>query len=440
MLQPPGSFNPTMPMPFNSQMGGQPPIQPQQSSMMPQQQPIDGMMGNPQTESYAHGGAVYAHGGQPKKKRTSMCEVYMAPDEIKEMVEAQGGPEFDKMTGRHMFKKLSRSMENPHFMHAIKQRYAAGGSMGNPGESMNGIMGVLDQSRRLGMGRPGFAAGGHTDMMRSPMGEEKYGRGGDTELVYITPHMKRIFDESGKGTINPHNGRHEYFGLSDIWNGIKTAGSYGLQGLNAIAPQLASAVRPMTAMLPGGLSMLANKALDYAPGAINSLNEYVNHPSKSAQSPQDQERANAFGDMPFNGEESPEQPSWKQQLGNFAGDSLHGMAGQMGGGMGRAAQAGINSYRGGNSMPQTAANMFSAGTAGTQNPYTQIARQGANGISQGQNPMQYAPQMGLNAARQGIKSMMPSNMPASRPVPQPRFSMGGSTNSFYPTMMPGYGR
>lgn len=64
-----------------------------------------------------------------------------------------------------------------------------------------------------------FAEGGHAEP------REEHGRGRDTQLVYITPYLRKFLDSTGKGSINPHDGHPEYFGLDDVWNGVKSAGS-----------------------------------------------------------------------------------------------------------------------------------------------------------------------------------------------------------------------
>ncbi|CAN5950567.1 unnamed protein product [Sphagnum jensenii] len=378
--------------------------QPQQS---PAQSPMDQILGNPQTQSFAKG-------GRPRK-RSSMIEVYMAPDEIKAMVEAQGGPDHDRLTGRHMFKKLSRFIENPHLDRAIRDKFAMGGSIGSPvgapvqAPPMNGVESIINRAHELGMSRPGFAHGGAVSQYnmpaRSPLSDEKYARGGDTELVYITPHMKRLFDDLGKGSINPITGHPEYFGLSDIWNGVKSFGSAALGGLNSVAPKLAEMARPYAAKLPGMAGQVANAALDYAPGLINSLNSYVNPSAPpTGQSPQDQQQNQAgFEQLPFNGEASPQQqnPSFGQHMGNYAAQTAGQIAGRIGGPAGQAAQAGINSYMGGRDMRRIGSNMFGAGTAPMRNmPGMDIARTGVQAYGRGASPMDTMRQMGGQAMNQ----------------------------------------
>jgi hypothetical protein len=402
MLQTPDTFNPQVPFTNPSAAFSTPGYPNAGQSNMPPSAPSPDMamnqiMGNPQTESYARGGST--------KKRPSMIEAYMSPDEIAKMVDAQGGPDYDRHTGRHVFKKLSRFMENPHIERAIRAKFAAGGMVNQNASPMGGITGVIDEARSIGMPRPGFAGGGSTGYsmpQRSPASAENYARGGDTELVYITPHMKKLFDSLGAGSLNPVTGKPEYFGLSDIWGGIKSLGSSALGGLNAIAPQLAQAGRGLVSKLPPQYQEFANKALDYAPGAISALNNYVN-PSAApqggaqGQSAQDQQQNQAgFSEMPFNGAESPQQPqapSWKQQAGQFASN----FAGQFNNPVARTAQAGINSYMGGRDMRQTGANMFGAATGGMRNPAMDVARSGAQQFGQGASGMDTLKHMGGQA-------------------------------------------
>jgi hypothetical protein len=350
MLQTPSTFN--QQMPFTSQMGGTPGIQgypnagqsnmgmPQSQSMAPQD-PMSQIMGDPQTMSYAHG-------GKTRKKRTSMVEAYMAPDEIAKMVDAQGGPEYDRHTGRHVFKKLSRFSENPHVERAIRAKFAQGGHMG--GYS--------------------FAGGGSTRYsmpQRSPLSAEQYARGGDTELVYITPHMKRLFDDIGAGSINPVNGKPEYFGMSDIWNGIKGFGAGAIGGAAKYAPQIAKALQPEVAELGGPWGELAQGALAFAPYGLNALNGVVNPaPPKHDVS--------GLQEMPFAGEDM-SQPRMNagERGARFAGN----LAGQFDNPASRAVSAGAQSYQRGVDPRQTASNMVQSAVGPYNNPAATIARQGA---------------------------------------------------------------
>lgn len=429
MLPTPSTFNPNVPftsqMPQNPMAGypnaGQSNMPPQGSPMQTPEGVPNQTLGNPQTQSYAHGGRT--------KKRPSMIEVYMSPDEIAKMVDAQGGADHDRYTGRHMFKKLSRFMENPHIDKAIRQKFAFGGGIPNPFSAVtqnfatggevqspfNGVTSVINRAHELGMARPGFAEGGSTRQYnmpaRAPLTDEQYARGGDTELVYITPHMKRLFDDLGKGTINPVTGHPEYFGLSDLWSGLKSVGSTALGGLNAVAPQLAEFAKPYAAKLPGMWGTVANAALDYAPGAISALNSYVNpsKPAPSTQTPQDQQQNQSnFSSLPFGGEEGmqelPQQQQQPQSFGQHMGNYAAKTAGQIGGPMGRTAQAGIQSYMDGRDMKRTGANMFGAGTSQMpHNPAFDIAQRGVKNFGRNMSMGQNLRNMGGEAVNQFMR-------------------------------------
>lgn len=315
MLQTPSTFNPAYNpnVPYTSQMngsgltpgmmnqnmqgGGTQGGYPMDTSMasgmgngpMPDQ--MDQMMGDPQTQSYAHG-------GRTRKRRSSMVEAYMGPDEIATMVDAQGGPEYDRKTGRHIFKKLSRFLENPHVERSIKNKFACGG-------------------------RINYAEGGSTRYSmprRSPASDENYARGGDTDLVYITPYMDKMFKQIGAHSQNPVTGHSEYFGMNDILGGIKNYGSQGIGLLNDYAPEISAAAMPLAASLPGWQGKLAAGALGLAPAGINKLNSYVN-PDRSQMAPDSNRMlaAQTFGQLTnsiFN------QPG--NNVGQFAGNVFNG--------------------------------------------------------------------------------------------------------------------
>lgn len=374
-------------MPQGMPQGGQQGPSPYASQS---QMPPSGF-GQPQTDSYAHGGRT--------RKRHSMVEVYVSKPEIQEMIEAQGGPEFDKLTGRHVFKKLSRFMENPHVERAIRARFANGGGMSAVPQGMQDAMG--------GMPARSFAHGGHAITHRSPMGEERYARGGDTDLVYITPHMKRIFDETGRGSINPVNGKPEYFGLSDIWGGIKSFGQGALGALNSAAPTIAEALKPMAGKLPGAYGVMANAALDAAPNLLNKFNNYVsgqNNPDPTAG------------------------PDWGKVAPEFGAHVVNEAAGRFNNPLARGAQAGAQSYLNNQSFGQGMGNAMNAATSGMgDNPMTDIMRRGTNELSgsgnfedaamaAGNRAVSYLPQAGQymqqNAQRMGnqLFKRMPGRM------------------------------
>ncbi len=275
------------------------------------------------------------------------------------MVDAQGGPEYDRHTGRHVFKKLSRFLENPHVERSIRAKFAQGGS--------------------TRMGCPRFAAGGSTGYsmpQRSPMGEEQFARGGDTDLVYITPHMKRLFDSIGAGSTNPVNGKPEYFGLSDIWSGVKNYGAQGLGMLNQYAPQIANALKPEAAGL-GEFAPLAEAALTFAPAGISALNNYVNPKVGPKEMPNGYQAP--LPDIDGQQQEGPlgmpkgYMPA-DQRFGRFVGNFANQFNNPAAQGIGAAGTSYANN---GGNFPKAVEGGVNVGTSGNYSPAANTARAGA---------------------------------------------------------------
>lgn len=379
MLQPANTFNPQVPM--NSTMNQMTPFPPSptggaqtpmQAPQMPN--PMNQTMGNPQTQSFAHGGRT--------RKRSKMIPVHVSKSELAEMVEAQGEAEHDKHDGRHVFKKLGKFLEHPHIAHAVRAKFAQGGGMSS-------LPSVMDQARSLGMHRPGFADGGH-------VAHESNGRNGDTEVVYIPHSMQKLLDSSGRGSINEHDGKPEYFGLSDIWGGIKSLGSSALGALNSAAPMLAQVARPLAAKLPGGYGIAANAALDAAPNLINSLNNSVNNQ---------------------NNPDPTQGPDWGAIAPQLAAHGVNAAASRFNNPMVRGAQAGAQSYLNNQNFSQGMGNAFNAATAHMpNNPMMDTMRAGSNALQEqgnfgaaagamGQRAMQHAPQMAQQLGQQAMQRM-----------------------------------
>lgn len=97
----------------------------------------------------------------------------------------------------------------------------------------------------------GFARGGLAQAARRL---QAAGRGGDTILAHINPHEAAILKSmGGSGTINPHTGLPEFFGIGDITKPIK-------QVAKVVLPAATMFVAPYLAPFVGG-SMLAAGAL-----------------------------------------------------------------------------------------------------------------------------------------------------------------------------------
>ena len=279
----------------------------------------------------------YAHGGKVKKGRRGGGKgilVHLNKKEIRELSRLQGGEDRDDNGVPH-FTNLDSVTQNPHIMsaiaHHVREHHAHGGGVGDHYS-------------------PHYSKIAH-------MGEH-----GDTELAYITPHVKQMFDHMiGGPSRNPHDGRPQYF-LGSLLGGLSKAIAPTLGGIMKSAGPALSGMAGKAVSSIGGLARSAMPAIQS--GLSGALKTATAVNPETGMSPL------------FSGAMSLGQGLMS---GQGFGKSLAGAA--------NAATQGINdpvanairgasgSYMQGNSMRDAAMHGVNAGTEGMENnPLARAAR------------------------------------------------------------------
>jgi hypothetical protein len=157
-----------------------------------------GTIGYPSQNPYTSQAPMYAHGG--RTKRGKMVLAHMQPQELDVMDHLQGKRERCPRTNIRSYSHLEEIFKNPHILrgithHTLKRAHHDAG---------NAVHGML----------PATAAR-----------MAHHGIHGDTQLALIGPHTNRIFHQLTRATgghcdMNA-DGHPQYFGLSNIFGGIK---------------------------------------------------------------------------------------------------------------------------------------------------------------------------------------------------------------------------
>lgn len=361
----------------------------------------------------------YAHGGHAtrRRKHPRMMLVHLNRDELRHLESAQGGRDEDTHTGVPSLKRLGSLLENPHVLELIK--------------------------RSMHESREHHAHGGHVGFHEpdySPKYEKIAGLGqhGDTELALITPHTAHVLDSMiGGPSINPHDGRRQYF-LGSLINGFK----------NLVAP-IGKAIAPAIGGLFGGAkSAVSNMAQQAMPALKNAATSAFQQATtvnpETGMSPlaagiqgtaQGLMSGEGFGRSMARGFQSGSQGinnpignSINQASSQYLGGqspyraAMHGMqagAEGMDNPMARAASRFAGSQLSGADMRQSLGRGFMAGTEGMDNPMARFGRgaaqagmsgegfggmmqRGAMGALEGRNdPFSQSARAGIEARRGG---------------------------------------
>lgn len=193
-------------------------------------------------QTLSHGGRV-PHG---------MIAVHMSPAELDVLDHQQGHRKYLKDSDIRMYPDLDAVYKNVHMKKQLvdhaRAHYAAGGHVGHSGHPHE------------------RAINPHN------------GRYGDTEVAYIGPHMRHVFDEAlgNKISRNPYDGHREYFNLwnflGGVGKGVFNAGKSIWNMASPIVGGLARSALPMVGDAAGGLlgTAFGPEAGAMASGAINS--------------------------------------------------------------------------------------------------------------------------------------------------------------------------
>jgi hypothetical protein len=279
----------------------------------------------------------YARGGKVKSRRKGGGKgilVHMNKKEIRELSRLQGGEDRDE-NGIPHFTNLDSVTQNPHILSAIAhhaaEHHAHGGGVGDNYS-------------------PSYSKIAH-------LGEH-----GDTELAYITPHVKHVFDHMiGGPSRNPHDGRPQYF-LGSLMGGLS----------KAIAPALGSIGRSVMPALSGMAGKAASSLGGLARSAMPAIQSGLSGALKSATSVNPETGMSPL----FSGAMSLGQGLMS---GQGFGKSLAGAANSATQGINdpvaNAIRGASGSYMQGNSMRDAAMHGVNAGTEGMENnPLARAAR------------------------------------------------------------------
>lgn len=287
-----------------------------------------------------------------RKKRGKAMELIIAhfnPRELEVMDREQGGRTHIPGTDTPHYKGLEKLMSNSNVEHLVRRAFEKHAEGGRIGESARDI----------------------EDMKRK-------GRFGDSEMAYIGPNTRRIFDRitadltgNSKKNAHPSTGKPEYFGLGSFLGGIGKTVSKGVSSLGNMAGQAANGVMHAAAPVAQGLG---NFAMNAAPGAI--MGGLMGGPA-----------------------------------GALEGGMMGGMQGMMGGQGGSQGGSQPSSYQ----MPQNLGQAFSGAM---QSPYgQQMQQQGQNAYNQanqGYQQMANSPMartaMGAYNGVMGTNHQMPQNL------------------------------
>jgi len=138
-----------------------------------------------------------------------------------------------------------------------------------------------------------YAKGGEVGIKSAAKELAQYGRMGDTIVAHINPQEAHMLKQmGGSGTINPHTGLPEFFGLGDLnpvkaisntWGAVKNI----IPGGNAIDKGLVGIDKAVGNAIPGGwgtLGMAAGAAMGlptYAMIGLGALNgSGIGHPGR----------------------------------------------------------------------------------------------------------------------------------------------------------------
>lgn len=137
---------------------------------------------------------AYARGGKTEKRRRPKMElVHLNKREIHDLDSAQGKSIYDKTSGIKRYDHLAEILRNPHILKGLEEHT-----------------------------QQHYANGGHIELARQIEHAKRMGRHGDTELALVPHDMVEILDRlSGHKSINPHDGRHEYFLGQGFMDGMK---------------------------------------------------------------------------------------------------------------------------------------------------------------------------------------------------------------------------
>lgn len=275
----------------------------------------------------------YARGGKVKKGRKGGGKgilVHMNKKEIRELSRLQGGEDRDENGVPH-FTNLDSVTQNPHIMNAIahhaREHHASGGGVG--------------------------------DHYSSPYEKiANMGEHGDTELAYITPHVKQMFDHMiGGPSRNPHDGRPQYF-LGSLMGGLS----------KAIAPALGSIGRAVTPMLGQAGSAISNMARSAMPAIQSGLSGALK--TATAVNPETGMSPLFSGAMSL-GQGLMSGQGFGKSLAGAANSATQGMDNPLA----NSIRGASGSYMQGNSLRDSAMHGVNAGTEGMENnPLARAAR------------------------------------------------------------------
>ena len=286
----------------------------------------------------------YAHGGKVKKGRKGGGKgilVHLNKKEIRELSRLQGGEERDENGVPH-FTQLDSVTQNPHIMSAIahhaREHHAMGGSVGDHYS-------------------PSYEKIAH-------LGEH-----GDTELAYITPHVKQMFDHMiGGPSRNPHDGRPQYF-LGSLLGGLSkaiapTLGSIG----KAAMPMLGNIGSSLGGVARNAASSLGGMARQAMPAIQNGLSGALK--SATAVNPETGMSPLFSGAMSL-GQGLMSGQGFGKSLAGAANSATQGMNDPLA----NAIRGASGSYMQGNSLRDSAMHGVNAGTEGMENnPLARAAR------------------------------------------------------------------
>lgn len=173
-----------------------------------------------------------------ERKRKSPMELHLAhfnPQELEVLDEQQGGRTHVPGTKTPHYKKIEIMLSSPGGEDAFRkvfEKHAAGGQIG--------------ESKR------------HIEELK------RKGRFGDNEMAYIGKNTRRIFDRTVKDLSgdhrenkNPHTGHPEYFGLGNVFSGLKKGFNTAGNMLGQVGNQAMSTLgQAAPGMLQGGLQGL----------------------------------------------------------------------------------------------------------------------------------------------------------------------------------------
>lgn len=283
----------------------------------------------------------YARGGRTGGNDSHFDWAHFNKNELPTLDDLQGGATFIPGTKIRNYKRLEKSLSsNPQFRQGVDshlQHLARGGQ----------IHSIREQGDNI----------------------RRSGRHGDTEAAIIGPHTRAMLNHYlGGGSINPHTGKCEYWGLSDMLSGLKGLGDNVYNGMKSVGNFMA----PMEPIL---------KPLANAAGTMFDI------PNAGDMIENGYHGAMNLGDQLGLGKNQPDPNSFMGKATGALNKGAEFMNSPMGQNLVGAGANALNAKQGGANM----ANSFMSGANNFASKYNNPASRFVQGASQGymgNNPAQ----------------------------------------------------